>query len=288
MSTTLRRSLVPLLVAGVLMALTAGLLPASAATGTYLRLAHLSPDTPNVDVTVTSFGRPDWSVRLGGVGYGDVSGYQRIEPGTYTIAMRPAGADPASAPVISATLDAGEGNAYTVAGLGKFDGLALRVLNDDISLPPNGQARMRVVNAAPNAGNLTIDRAGQPVTGQAVFGAATDYALVPSGASAFQVAPIGAGPTELSVTLDPGGVYTVLVLEREGRLVAEVKADAKGAEVVPAGGVETGFGGTADATGTGSADTEGSGVEVVALGLLLAACAAGGLFAAALPRRRRA
>ncbi|MCG8915926.1 hypothetical protein L6E12_09010 [Actinokineospora sp. PR83] len=50
------------------------------------------------------------------------------------------------------------GHAYTAAGLGKFDGPALRVLADDLSLPPSGQARMRVVNA----GNLTIDRAGQP------------------------------------------------------------------------------------------------------------------------------
>ena len=38
----------------------AALLPttAAAATGTYLRLAHLSPDIPNVDVTIRSTAGP--------------------------------------------------------------------------------------------------------------------------------------------------------------------------------------------------------------------------------------
>ncbi|MGQ0841661.1 DUF4397 domain-containing protein [Actinokineospora sp.] len=272
MSKNPRRSLVALLAVGLLAALIAGVAPAHAATGTYLRLAHLSPDTPNVDVTVTNFARPDWSVKLNGVGYGDVSGYQRIEPGTYTVAMRAAGAPPSSKPVITATLDATDGRAYTVAGLGAFSTLALRVLDDDITLPPAGQARMRVVNAAPNAGELDIDRAGVPVIERAAFGEATAYTLVDAGSTVLQVVPKGAPATDLPVTLDPGGVYSILVLERAGGLTAVVRADAKGAEIVPTGGVETGFGGLAlSAT----------------LGLLVAAGAAGGLFTVVVFRRRR-
>ncbi len=273
MRKTLRRSLVPLLLAGLLTALTSGFVPAQAASGTYLRLAHLSPDTPNVDVTVTNFARPDWAVKLDGVGYGDISGYQRIEPGTYTVAMRAAGADPTSAPVISATLDATDGRAYTVAGLGQFASLALRVLDDDISLPPAGKARMRVVNGAPGAGELTINRAGVPVIERAAFGQATAYALVDAGASVLQVLPKTGAATDLPVTLDPGGVYSVLVLEKNGAFTAEVKADAKGAEVVPAGGIETGGGAT-------------SPVAVLTLGLLVAAGAAGALFVTVVRRRR--
>ncbi|WP_051386311.1 DUF4397 domain-containing protein [Actinokineospora inagensis] len=266
----MRKTLI-LLVVAVLTAL--GAAPAQAATGTYLRLAHLSPDTPAVDVTVTNFAKPDWSVKLNGVAYGAVSAYQRVDPGTYTVAMRPAGADPSTPPVISATLQAGDGRAYTVAGLGKFASLALKVLDDDITLPPSGQARMRVVNAAPSAGDLDIDRAGVAVIEKASFGQATNYSLVPSGSTVLQVVPKNTSPTDLPVSLDPGGVYTVLVLEKNGGLTAEVKADAKGAEVIPAGGVETGGGGT-------------SPVTIAALVLVVLTGAVGVLFVSSLRRRR--
>jgi hypothetical protein len=249
--------------------------PAGAQTGAFLRLAHLSPDTPNVDVTVSAFGTPDGSQVVRGVGYGDVSAYQTIPPGTYTIAMRPAGADPASNPVISATLDAVAGRAYTVAGLGAFAKLSLRVLDDDISLPPAGQARMRVVNAAPLAGMLSIRRDAAPVIENAAFGDASPYTMVPSGPATLEVAPDGAKSTTLPVTLEAGGVYTVLVLQRDSVLSAAVRLDARGSAVVPNGGVETGFGGTAG---------PGIGVELLLLGC---AAAAGAVLVLAVRRRRR-
>jgi hypothetical protein len=248
--------------------------PAVAQAGAYLRLAHLSPDTPQVDVTVSAFGTPDGAQVVKGVGYGDVSAYQRIEVGTYTIAMRPAGADPNTDPVISATLDAVEGGAYTVAGLGAFADLALRVLNDDISLPAAGQARMRVVNAAPLAGVLSIHRDAAPVIENAAFGDASPYTTVPSGPATLTVAPAEAASTTLPVTLEAGGVYTVLVLQRDSVLSAAVRLDARGSEVVPDGGVETGFGGTAGS---------GLGVQVLLLGCL----AAFGALALVLAMRRR-
>jgi hypothetical protein len=264
----------PLLAALAALALVgAGALPAQAATGTYLRLAHFSPDTPDVDVTVTNFAKPDKAVTLKGVGYGAVSGYQRIEPGSYTVAMRPAGADPASDPVISATLDATDGRAYTVAGLGRFADLSLSVLDDDISLPPSGKARMRVINAAPIAGELAIDRAGVPVVEKAEFGQATTYTVIDAGTTPLSVRPTRGTPTDVPVALAAGGVYSVLVLQDGDTLEVQVRTDAKGAEVVPVGGVETGTGGAPLALG---------------LVLLLVAAASGGLLSRRLLRRRQA
>ncbi len=247
----------------------------AAAPGSFLRLAHLSPDTPQIDVTVTAFAKPDAKTVIKGVGYGDMSGYQRIEPGAYTIAMRPAGADPNSPAVISATLEAADGRAYTVAGLGKFASLALRVLDDEIGLPPAGQARMRVVNAAPMAGELTIRRAGTAVIEHAGFGQASAYALVQSGKTTLNLTPQLAPNTDLPVNLDAGGVYTVLVLERSGKLSALVREDAKGAQVVPAGPVETGLGGMSE---------PGLGIQFALAAAAALAC--GGLAVAV--RRRRA
>ena len=66
---------------------------AGAVTVGYVRLAHLSPDTPKVDVWLTSFKGSSYSQVFRGVGYGVVSPYQRVAVGTYTVAMRPPGAD---------------------------------------------------------------------------------------------------------------------------------------------------------------------------------------------------
>ena len=61
----------------------------------YLRLAHLSPDTPTVDVYVDSAADPARSFVVPGVGYGAVSDYKPLPPDSYVISMRAAGA-PAS------------------------------------------------------------------------------------------------------------------------------------------------------------------------------------------------
>ena len=69
-----------------------GLPGAGAADGGMLRLAHLSPDTPPVDVYVESVSDPAAKLTLRGVGYGAVSDYQSVAPGSYTVSMRQAGA----------------------------------------------------------------------------------------------------------------------------------------------------------------------------------------------------
>jgi uncharacterized protein DUF4397 len=280
--TTMRtvRTTIAVLLCGLVAAMAAPVPAGAAQQGAYLRLAHLSPDTPRVDVTVSAFGAPSDSEQLDGVGYGDVSAYRRIDTGTYTIAMRPAGADEKSDPVISATLDAVAGRAYTVAGLGPFDDLALRVLDDDISLPPAGTSRMRVVNAAPLAGDLAIRRDGTAVIERASFGDATAYAVVPAGTSTLTVAPFDGAATELPVDLTAGSVYTVLVLQRDGKLSAALRQDAKGAEVVPDGGVETGLGGTAG-------DPGGTAVWSLALLAAVVMVVTVVVVGAVLPRRRR-
>src|SRR5437879_10687996 len=67
--------------------------PASgSAPAALLRGAHFSPDTPGVDVYLTAFSGGTTRLWLSEVGYGDVSGYERIASGPYAGAMRPHGA----------------------------------------------------------------------------------------------------------------------------------------------------------------------------------------------------
>jgi hypothetical protein len=53
----------------------------------------------------------------------------------------------ASPAVISATVDARSGAAYTVAGTGRSADLGLDVLTDKLDIPPAGKASVRVINA---------------------------------------------------------------------------------------------------------------------------------------------
>ena len=84
------------------LALFAALAPAaSAATSApaakqvgWVRRAHLSPNTPAVDVYMYPFGNDSSPVVLRHVSYGNVSDYMAVAAGQYTVAMRAAGRCP--------------------------------------------------------------------------------------------------------------------------------------------------------------------------------------------------
>ena len=231
----------------VLGVLAVGLTPAAAADGAFLRLAHLSPDTPEVDVYVVSVSDPADTIVLEGVGYGAVSEYQTVSGGTYTISMRPAGAAASTPPVISTTLNTSPGNAYTVAGVGMFDDLGLTVLDDDLTLPPAGQSRVRVVQASASEPELDISVDGGPTLGTDVaFATTTGYTTVPPGNWTLRVDGTAGLAATLPLTVEAGGVYSVLVLDdSSGGLTVVTRVDAASSGTVPVGSVETGAGGTA-------------------------------------------
>ncbi|WP_219416989.1 DUF4397 domain-containing protein [Pseudonocardia nigra] len=217
----------------------------------FLRLAHLSPDTPNVDVYLTAVDDPARSFTLEGVGYGAVSDYRSLPAGTYTVAMRSAGAPADAPPVIATTLTTEPGEAYTVAGTGLYDELGLTVLVDDLTMPEPGQARLRVINAAATAPQVDLAVAGGPVIAEGVgFAESSGYRTVPIGSWTVNVStPGGGAPTSLPVDVAANAVYTVLLLDTGGRLTAQLHLDSAGAPAVPLGGIHTGFGGTAGGWG---------------------------------------
>ena len=255
---------------------------AQAADTGLLRLAHLSPDTPEVDVYVDSVSSPGAGQTFPGVGYGTVSDYQQVPPGTYAISMRQAGADPASPPVLSTTVEVGTGQARTVAGVGPFADLGLEVLTDDLTPPPAGSARMRVVAAAATAPSLAVALPdGRSVATGLAFSDTSDYVEVPAGATTLSVTPAGGQPVSLPVDVAGGSVYSVLVLDSPGGgLTVRPTLDAAGAGTVPAGGVEAGAGGTAGA--------QESPLPAVLTGLLVTLTVGAGLVAVSTRGGRRA
>ena len=92
------------------LAFTAG--PAGAAAApSYVRLAHLSPDTPAVDVYLRSESGAVKPQTFRAVAYGAMSQYLRLPSGSYQVAMRKAGAPASEKPVLTTEVGVQNGGA---------------------------------------------------------------------------------------------------------------------------------------------------------------------------------
>jgi hypothetical protein len=223
--------------------------PAHASAGTgpadtgWIRLAHLSPDMPAMDVYLYSFGNPDARFVLHHVAYGTVSAFQSVPAGDYSIAMRMAGTGRASQPVLSASVTVTAGHAYTAAAVGPRPGLRLQVLPDDL-VTPAGKALVRVIQASLKQKTVMVSWDGRTIAGPLSFDSVTSYRAVAPGTESVTVRG-AAGDASSTLTLAAGSVHTLVVLDGAHGLEIADTEDAAGSAQMPAGGAATGFGGTA-------------------------------------------
>jgi hypothetical protein len=248
------RALAPLLMSVLgLGALASGVVAASvpaasAATSSsgagWIRLAHLSPNTPAVDVYLYSFGNSHAMIVLHHVAYGVVSPYEKVTPGEYTVAMRGAGAASSSPPVLSTSVQIAAGGAYTVAGMGPAKGLRLQVLPDRLTTPA-GKSLVRVIQASLRHNDVTVLAGGRLLARKLAFAHVTGYVTAPPGTFQVHVRGMGAMGAR-NVTLAAGTIHTLVVLDASGNnlQIADLE-DAAGSSVMPQGGAATGLGGTA-------------------------------------------
>ena len=221
--------------------------PALAAGDGYVRLAHLSPDTPAVDVYLKSDSGTAKDQKFDGVAYGAMSDYLRLPTGTYSVAMRKAGAAASTPPVLTTQVTVDNGAAYTVAGVGRYADLGLRVLKDDLDLPGAGESKIRIIQASVRAPVLDVGGAnGKSIADGVQFATTTAYREVNPGKWTVRVKPTGGGEaSDLPCTLGAGNVYSLLVLDdKSGGLKPQLHIDAARQGGVPQGGVATGEGGT--------------------------------------------
>jgi hypothetical protein len=233
------------LLLGIPAAATAFASSATSGTG-WIRLAHLSPNTPAVDVYLYSFDNSNAMIVLHHVAYGTVSPYESVQAGDYSVAMRAAGASATSQPVLSTSVTIAAGHAYTVAGMGPESGLRLQVLDDDLTTPP-GQTLVRVIQASLKQQEVKVTLGSTVLSGSLKFASVSAYQGVTPGAQTVTVSAVsaGAGDTSSSVTCAAGTVHTLVVLDGASGLEVVNLEDASGSGKPPLGGVSTGFGGTA-------------------------------------------
>ena len=216
---------------------------ATAGTG-WIRLAHLSPNTPAVDVYLYAFGNSTAEIVLHHVAYGTVSPYEIATAGDYSVAMRATGASPSSPPVLSTSVTIQAGHAYTVAGMGPESGLRLQVLNDELTTP-SGKSLVRVIQASLKQQVVKFHcSCGGDIAPRASFASVSSYVPIPPGTWTMSAIASGA-KASMPVSLVAGTVHTEVVLDGANGLEIANLVDAAGAGQPPAGGVRTGFGGTA-------------------------------------------
>ena len=232
------------LLLGIPAAATASAASATSGTG-WIRLAHLSPNTPPVDVYLYSFGDSNAQIVLHHVSYGTVSPYEAVTAGDYSVAMRASGASPSSQPVLSASVTVKADHAYTVAGMGPESGLRLEVLDDQLTTP-SGKSLVRVIQASLKEPVVKFHcSCGGDIAPKASFGSVSPYAPIPPGTWTMTAIVGGTTKASLPVPLGAGTVHTMVVLDGTNGLEIVDLVDAAGAGQPPVGGVTTGFGGTA-------------------------------------------
>ncbi|GAA3175578.1 hypothetical protein GCM10010531_31530 [Blastococcus jejuensis] len=174
-----------------------------------------------------------------GSAYGDVGEYTSLAPGSYAVSVRPADSPPDTPPALSVRVDLAAGSAHTVGLTGLFSDLALTVLTDDLSVPPPGTARVRVIAAAAGIEPLSVVLPDGTTPAEGLrFPEAGRYIAVPAGP-----ATLAGTAGDVSVDLPAGSVVTLVVLDGPGG-VPQVRAvvDATGAAAIPSGGVDAGGG----------------------------------------------
>jgi hypothetical protein len=187
-----------------------------------VRVVHLSPDAPAVDVAVNG------EVAVEGAAYLDATGYLTVPAGEIRITVTPAGQT--QPVVIDATVTLGANASYTVAATGFLADIQPLLMLDDRST--GGDAKIRFVHTSPDAPPVTVAVTDGPnVFGGVEFRDVTGYAEVPGGSYDLEVRVAGTSTVALALPgtdLAGGTNYTVFAtgLVSDGSLGALPVVDA--------------------------------------------------------------
>jgi hypothetical protein len=216
----------------------------------WIRVGHLSPKVPPVDIYFAPFGQAE-KVVIRKAGYGAVTPYSSLDPGKYTLSMRPADAASSTPPALSATIEIAERSAYSLLVFTNGPGSTLKgtLVTDDLTAPAAGKGRLRIVEGSAAIAPVSVDGPGVLLAQDAPYGFTSPYVDVPQGRWPLQLRS-GTAKTSPEVDVKAGSSTTVFVLENNGVLKANPISDGASLPQPPKLGVETGGGGTASPSGT--------------------------------------
>ena len=196
--------------------------PMTAVETANVRVAHLSPNTPNVDVWLDGAVVP----ALKNVPFKTVSGYLKIPIGPHKIEVFAAGTT--TNPAISVPSLTLEKKNYTIGAIGLLNGTGAQALKANVyadDLTTNAtKARVRVVHASPDAPAVDVGVKGDAPAAAVVKNisfpdATTGYLELAAGVYPLEIRPTGTATVAFSFNtpaLEASKVYTVFAVGRLG------------------------------------------------------------------------
>lgn len=148
-----------------------------------VRVLHLSPDAPGVDVFVNDGATP----AVKALAFGKGTGYLEVPPGAYDFDVAASGSAIEDAVLSIDDLDLAGGRSYTAVAYGKLESIEALALEDDYAGLADGSIRVRAIHAAAGVGevdiwNITNPGDPSPLYEDVEFGQAGDALDVPAGA----------------------------------------------------------------------------------------------------------
>lgn len=169
-------------------------------TTTQIRVAHLSPDTPNVDIYV------DGEAVIEGLAFNLMSGWIELPAGSYSIAVAPSGTSIDSAAIGPATLRFGAGEWTTIAATGSLSAgtLGPAIIKEDIVALGPDESFVTVFHAIEDAPAVDVILSdGTVLISNLAFGESASLTVAGGG---YDLLVVPTGATE-PVVLDLSGAF---------------------------------------------------------------------------------
>ncbi len=155
-----------------------------------VRLLNATTAYPSLDLLVGD------TRRNTGIGAGSVGAYANLKQGSYTTAVTSAGS---ASTLASTSRTLAKGKAYTVVAYGALSDVATALLEENASAAATGQAKVMVLNAAPDAGSVDVYLTGatesldnaSPVASGVAGGNAVGYATLNAGTYRLRITAAG-------------------------------------------------------------------------------------------------
>jgi hypothetical protein len=177
-----------------------------------LRLVHAVAGGPEIDVYVN--GAPV----VQNLAFGTATEFAVIPGGSdRKIEITAAGTPPGDQDIVDMEQDLDGGTAYQIVAMGDPDDVSGEVMRLDLSPLPSNQARVRVVHASPDAGDVDIVLTpDQKLFEDVSFKDRPPYKILDAGTVTLQVRKAGEQTVvlESEVTLEAGHVYDIIALGR--------------------------------------------------------------------------